>query len=219
MIKKNLILLTQFLTRPGLSLTCIFISILLSGTNCVDSDSAKADTKILFVGNSLTYTNNLPELVAKIGDAKANKIETTMLALPNYALEDHWNDGKLQQMIQKGGYDFVVLQQGPSSQEEGRVMLLDYGQRIQELCKANNAKLAFFMVWPALGNYYTFEGVIRNYTEAATKTESILCPVGKIWKEHFAATQDFSYYGNDQFHPSMEGSKSAAEIIYTTLFN
>lgn len=182
----------KFLKRRGLILVWISLSVLLTSTNCVDPNSEKADIRILFIGNSLTYTNNLPELVTKIGDTKTVKIETTMLALPNYALEDHWNDGKLQKMISTGGYDFVVVQQGPSSQQEGRAMLLEYGQRIRELCKAHDAKLAFFMVWPALANYPTFEGVIRNYTEAATKTGALLCPVGKVWREHFTATQDFS---------------------------
>ena len=45
--------------------------------------------KILFIGNSLTYTNNLPELVEKLGEKSNVKIKTQMLAKPNYALEDH----------------------------------------------------------------------------------------------------------------------------------
>jgi hypothetical protein len=175
--------------------------------------------KILFVGNSLTYTNNLPELVEKLGE-KSNiniNIKTQMLAKPNYALEDHWNEGELQRVIKSGKFDFVVVQQGPSSQAEGRAMLFDSGEKIQALCKQHNSKLAFFMVWPARANYKTFDGVIQNHTEAATKTNAVLCPVGKIWKEHFDATNDFSYYGPDQFHPSMAGSQVAAAVIYKTL--
>jgi hypothetical protein len=173
--------------------------------------------KVLFVGNSLTYTNNLPELVEKLG-AKSNvKLKTTMLAKPNYALEDHWNEGELQRLIKSGNFDFVVVQQGPSSQAEGREMLFDSGEKIQALCQEHDSKLAFFMVWPARVNYKTFDGVIRNHTDAAAKTNALLCSVGKIWKEHIDATNDFSYYGPDQFHPSLAGSQVAAEIIYKTL--
>ncbi|HOY14106.1 MAG TPA: hypothetical protein PLY70_13245 [Saprospiraceae bacterium] len=74
---------------------------------------------ILFVGNSLTYSNSLPDLVAKIGEQQGKKIKTLMLAYPNYALEDHWNEGKLQETIAKGSIDYLVMQQGPSSQEDG----------------------------------------------------------------------------------------------------
>ena len=66
---------------------------------------------ILFVGNSLTYTNDLPKLVVAFGKENGVEINTTILAYPNYALEDHWNDGQVQKLIAKYKYDFVVIQQ------------------------------------------------------------------------------------------------------------
>jgi hypothetical protein len=172
---------------------------------------------ILFVGNSLTYTHNLPVLVEEIAKTYGVKISTEILASPNYALEDHWNDGELQKLIASKKFQYVVVQQGPSSQADGRTMLLDYGQRIKTLCDKNNAQLVFFMVWPSRANSVTFDGVISNYTEAAAKTGSLLCPVGKIWKEHFEKTSDYSYYGPDGFHPSLSGSRIAAEAIFDVL--
>jgi hypothetical protein len=181
------------------------------------SAAGQSVKKILFVGNSLTYTNDLPDLVTKSAEAKGQTIKATMLAYPNYALEDHWNDGQLQKLIAKEKYDFVIVQQGPSSQAEGRAMLLNDGKRIKDLCDKNNSKLVFFMVWPAKANLHMMDGVIKNHTDAAVETKSILCPVGKIWKEHFA-TGDYSYYGEDEFHPSLAGSEAAAKIIVETLF-
>lgn len=173
---------------------------------------------ILFVGNSLTYTNDLPAMVVAQAKAKGVEVTTEMLALPAYALEDHWNDGRMQTLIATKKFDFVVVQQGPSSQADGRVMLLDYGARIKIICDAQNTKLAFFMVWPAQPNLHMFDGVIANYTNAATATNSLLCPVGKVWREHFNTTGDYSYYGPDQFHPSEAGSREAARVIADTLF-
>ena len=172
---------------------------------------------VLFVGNSLTYYNNLPKLVSRIAACDSIEMTFQVLAYPNYALEDHLNEGSVITQIKTGNYDFVVVQQGPSSQAEGRVLLFEYGEKIQALCQKHKTKLAIFMVWPARSNYKTFDGVIRNHTEIAAKTNALLCPVGKVWKEHFDATSDFSYYGPDQFHPSLAGSQVAAEIIYTTL--
>jgi lysophospholipase L1-like esterase len=74
------------------------------------------------------------------------------------------------------------------------------------------------MVWPSLTYYSTFDGVIFSYTEAANMNNDILCPVGEVWKSHFDVTNDFSYYGTDGFHPSLEGSNVAAQIIYESLF-
>lgn len=181
----------------------------------VFSDSAKS---ILFIGNSLTYYNDLPKIVARIGKDSGIEIKTEMVAYPNYALEDHWNDGGIQVLIANKKYDFVLVQQGPSSQADGRAMLMDYGARIKNLCNQHNAKLAFYMVWPALTNFHTFDGVIKNYSDAAAATNSLLCPVGQIWKNYFQSTGDYSYYGPDGFHPSLRGSENAAMIIFKTLF-
>lgn len=177
-----------------------------------------AHARILFVGNSLTYTHNLPALVAAEAKRQRITVETEMLANANYALEDHWNDGQLQQLMARKRFDFVILQQGPSSQAEGRSMLLDYGARIKALGEKHGTKLAFFMVWPAKQNYHTFDGVIKNYTEAAQKNNALLCPVGQVWKDHFDRTRDYSYYGPDLFHPSLSGSKVAAAVICKSLF-
>ena len=174
--------------------------------------------KILFVGNSLTYVNDLPRELVNYAKTRDVSITTRMLAFPNYALEDHWNDGEMERLITSNKYDYVIVQQGPSSQEDGRVSLLEFGQKIKALCESNGAKLVFYMVWPAKVNYHTFDGVIRNYSGAAAATNSILCPVGSVWKEHFDTTEDYSYYGPDFFHPSLAGTKVAAEVIFNSLF-
>lgn len=102
--------------------------------------------RILFVGNSLTYTNDLPALVSAIGTSKGQLVENEVLAKPGHALEGHWQEGCLQTMIESGHFDFVVTQQGPSSQTDGATSLLEFGKRIRELCDAHDTKLAFFMV-------------------------------------------------------------------------
>ena len=173
---------------------------------------------ILFIGNSLTYTNKLPKLVKKRAKLKGININTKMIALPNYAIEDHWNDKKVQKLIASEKYDFVIIQQGPSSQSNGREMLIEYGEKYSRLCKLNKTKLCYFMVWPALNYYYTFNGVIKNYTDAALINNAILLPVGKVWKKHIDATKNNDYYSYDEFHPSLKGSQIAAEVIVESLF-
>lgn len=201
----------------------IFFAFELSACQQQDIDQKQTGNhdpiKILFIGNSLTYTNNLPSLVVKAGKVKDVAIKTEMIAYPNYALEDHWNEGKIQKQIEKGGFDYVVVQQGPSSQSEGREMLLSYGAKVAAICKKADARLVFFMVWPAKVNLHMFDGVITNYRDAAVNTQSVLCPVGETWKKHFDATGDFSYYGEDGFHPSQKGSEVAAKIIADALLD
>lgn len=175
-------------------------------------------TTILFIGNSLTYTNNLPQLLEKTAKRKGMSVKTKLIAHPNYAILDHWNDGVVQKEIASKNYDYVIIQQGPSSQVFGKSILLDYGKRYSELCKENNTKLCYFMVWPSRTYYSTFDKVIKNHTEAAQLNDAILLPVGEVWKTHFDTTKNFDYYSSDGFHPSIKGSQVAAEIIFKYLF-
>lgn len=173
---------------------------------------------ILFIGNSLTYYNDLPKLVKKEAKRKGVKVTTKMVAHPNYAIMDHWNDGEIQKLIRTKKYDYVIVQQGPSSQKEGKELLIDYGKKLSYLCKNNQAELCFFMVWPSQQYYHTFSKVIANHKEAAKITNAILLPVGEVWKAHFDTTNNLDYYSADRFHPSLKGSKKAAEVIVDHLF-
>ncbi len=180
---------------------------------------SNTDFKILFIGNSLTYTNNLPELVRHKAKLRGIFIRTKMIAFPNYAIGDHWNDGKVQKQIASKKYDFVIIQQGPSSQPDGKKMLIEYGEKYSALCRNNNVKLSYFMVWSSKTYFNTFKGVINNYREAAKINDAILCPVGEVWKEYFERTNNYDYYGSDGFHPSPKGSQVAADVIVEYLFS
>ncbi len=74
----------------------------------------------------------LRELSAAAGDAR----ETSAVALPDYSLEDHWQHGDASRAIGRGGWTFVVLQQGPSALPESRVLLVDYSRRFDAQVRA-----------------------------------------------------------------------------------
>ncbi len=184
----------------------------------LESQAKKTEFNILFIGNSLTYTNNLPLLVKKQAKKHGIVITTKMIAKPNYAISDHWHEGDVQKLIASKTFDFVVIQQGPSSQQDGKQLLVEYGKKYNILCKNSNAKLVYFMVWPPINHPERFEGVINNHQYAAKINNAILCPVGEVWKKHFKTTSNYDYYGPDGFHPSKKGSETAAKIIVEYLF-
>ncbi len=188
-------------------------------TNATEPVPKKSVLKILFVGNSLTYTNDLPQLVQEMGKHDSISIEYTALVFPNYSLEDHWKEGKVQREIETGKYDFVIAQQGPSALPESQVLLLEYAGRLAEVCRKNKASMAIYMVWPSSSRYFDLDNVIYSYTQAAKQTQSLLCPAGLAWKYAWESTPSLPLYGNDSFHPSMTGSLLAAFTVYGTLTN
>jgi hypothetical protein len=172
---------------------------------------------VLFVGNSLTYFNNLPEIVKRVAACDSVEFNYKMIALPNYAIIDHWNEGEIIREVNSKQYNFVVVQQGPSSQQEGREYLLNYGLKLDSLCDKNKAKLASYMVWPAKARSFDFPGVYTSYKLLADSTKGIFCPAGAAWLKLWETNPDFKLYGSDQFHPSYNGSLLAALVIYGSL--
>ena len=89
---------------------------------------AEADVRVLFVGNSLTYTNDLPAMVWTIAEAAGHTFAFATVTRPNYSLEDHWN-ASAGDAVRAAEADFVVLQQGPSSLPENQDYLRSWTER------------------------------------------------------------------------------------------
>jgi hypothetical protein len=172
------------------------------------------ELKVLFIGNSLTYSNELPAVVTQLGVKEGVKINYQSFCFPDYSLEDHWKEGKVKEEIEKGIYDFVIAQQGPSAMPESRVLLTEYATKFSELCKKNKSRLVMYMVWPSKGRVFDLDKVIQSYSLAAKESGSLLAPAGLAWKNLWQVDSLFSLYSPDGFHPSAEGSLLAALCIY-----
>jgi hypothetical protein len=170
---------------------------------------------VLFIGNSLTYANDLPTLVARLGEADGKVIRTETIAFPNFSLEDHLNDGRARAALKKRHWDFVVLQQGPSALEESRAALIRDTRRIAKIA---NAKVALLMVWPAKNNAHHFDRVEESYRLAAESVGGVFIPAGRAWRDAMRASPQLHLYGPDGFHPSPMGTEIAATAVYRALF-
>lgn len=190
-----------------------FISLILFAAS-----PAGAQINILFVGNSLTYTNQLPSLVKKIGKKDGVKINTEVIAFPNYALEDHWNESNVSSALAKTKFDFVIFQQGPSALPSSRANLVEYALKFSQLCNTNNTKMCMYTVWPSGDRSFDFTNVVNSYKIAADTTNSLLLPAGLAWQKVFDDKKDFPLYSMDGFHPTIHGSFLAAMVIYAALF-
>lgn len=200
--------------KPGQMLLFAFLFVFINDANSQD----KKSIRILFVGNSLTYVNDLPALLKEIAIKDSNVINYHSILLPNYSLEDHWNDGNAQKEIEKGVYDFAVLQQGPSALPQSQLELLLSAKKFAAVCAANNCKMVLYMVWPSKERLFDLDNVVQSYKNAAKETGAILCPAGFAWKYAWQSNEKIALYGEDNFHPSVKGSILAALVIYAELF-
>jgi len=173
--------------------------------------------RVLFIGNSLTYWNAMPDMVRwmlETAGVPVGRVES--VAYPDVGLEDHWLSGPARTRIADGDFDVVVLQQGPSA-TEGRPSLLDFSQRFAKEIRAAGGQPALYMVWPSVARSFDFDGVSDSYQTAAAQASALLFPAGEAWRAAWRRDSTLALYGPDAFHPSPLGSYLAALVIFEQL--
>ena len=172
---------------------------------------------VLFVGNSLTYANDLPGLVDGLSSAIGSRLQTASVAYPNYSLGDHLQQGDAVRSIATRGWKLVVLQQGPSSLDASRVLLRRYTATFDQHIRAAGARTALYSVWPDSRSGVSFSDVAESYALAASDVGGIYFPVTDAWVFAFARDASLPLYSSDGFHPSEQGSYLAALVIVSVV--
>ena len=175
--------------------------------------------KVLFIGNSLTEFNNLPQMVQIVGEAAGYEIAVRSVTKGSYSLEEHWSEGAAVEAIRAADWDVVVLQQGPSSLALNKLLLRDWSEEFNTVIREQGARPALYMVWPEATRPATFDAVSAAYSNAAEAVEGMLFPVGEAWRAAWNRDPNLDLYWNDGFHPSELGSALGALVIFQQLFD
>lgn len=182
--------------------------------------SASADgrqLRVLFLGNSLTAANDLPSMVAAFAATQGVTVETAAFAPGGYSLEDHWNAGTGRDLLDQGGWDAVVMQQGPSSLPASGLELTRWTKRWAAEARRHHVRPALLTVWPDGSFSDFFLPVIAHYRTAAKAAGAALFPAGVAWQEALRRAPRLPLFGPDRFHPAPLGTYLAAAVVYTGL--
>jgi hypothetical protein len=173
---------------------------------------------ILFVGNSYTYENDVPGIVVALAKATGSPVSAATIAAPNHALIDHWNGGSSARAeIAKGGWQYVVLQQGPSSVEANRDTLRLAVKLFDAEVRRIGGRTALFSAWPMQDRRTDFPRAIESYRLAANDVNGVLLPVAEAWLAAWDEDPSVALYASDGLHASVAGSYLAALVIYAAL--
>jgi hypothetical protein len=186
----------------------LWLTLALASASCGSAASdpgPDGDLRVLFIGNSLTEANDLPRMVVSIATAAGTRgVTVEAVDFGGASLEDHRNRGEALAAIDRGGWDVVVLQQGPSALPEIR---------------AAGARPALYMVWPPLDRAGDWDAVTESYTAAARAVDGLLCPAGEALREALRRKPTLDLLQTDRFHPTATGTYLAALVIYAGLTN
>ena len=182
----------------------------------------KDTLKVLFVGNSYTYFENLPQIVSIISDSTKIKLITKKSTIGGAKLREHWlgeRGLKTQEMIKNGNFDIVVLQGYSMGTIDEPDSVLKYSGLLCDLIKENNAKPYFYLTWAREKVPQYQETINKVYLEVATKNDATIVPVGKAWALAKQLRPNIELYNPDGSHPSKLGTFLTSCVFVATIAN
>ena len=194
--------------------------------------------RVLWVGNSFTYYNDLPATVREIAASQGVKLSCARILKGGERFSGHLKNRALLDTLARGGWDYVILQEQSSSpaMPTGEVAreVYPFARTLDSLVHAGSprAQVIFYMTWghrngcrrpvagyPPINSYELMQArLVTSYLEMTYDNDAWCAPVGLAWRQVRAQHPDWDLYQPDNYHPSPTGSYLAANVIFTTIF-
>ena len=197
----------------------------------VDGNEPFGELRVLFIGNSYTFANELPDIFVKIANESGYRAEVTMLAKGGWTLSKHAQSNRTIKTIRDQTWDYVILQEQsviPAKIEEREQSMLPAIRTLDAEIRNNGAKTILFMTWgrreglpqEGFADFYEMQAAIaEGYREISNELNVALAPVGDAWKIGVDEGTQLELWAEDGSHPSIEGSYLSAWLIYAIIFD
>lgn len=173
--------------------------------------------RILFIGNSHTYYNDMPVRVQhRFVEEDQLDCEVTMIAHGGWYLAQHVEEPDVRFNIRYGNYDYVVLQEHshPFGPEE---KFFEVARTLTKWIKEAGSTPVFYMTWAKKDEPGEQQRITKAYRKIAEETEALLAPVGEEWWGYMESWPSLEMYKEDGAHASSAGSEFAAKHIWNTI--
>ncbi len=191
--------------------------------------------RILFVGNSHIFYNDLSGTFVRIADAFGYRSDVYELSKGYYSLRQYANPedtlGALfDSAVTNKKWDFVVLQENISvalsdSPDED---MFPYARILDEKVKSAGGQTAFLMTWaPKDGKKEGFKKqscqelqsvVAENYMTISDELDDLVIPAGIGFMRCADSYPEIELWDEDGYHPSPAGTYLTACIVYATVY-
>ena len=201
---------------------------------------AQNTLSVLFIGNSYTSYNNLPQLVQSLSTSAGKTLNIDSSIPGGYLMSSHLNDATTFAKISQGNWDYVILQ------EQSQIPTIEFYRDndmypamtdLKALIEQYNpcAKIITYMTWgrryggqqcdpsgtycsPVFANFNQMQNSLTSaYLEISEQLNVQCAPVGVVW-QNILNNSTHVLHSGDNSHPNMDGSYVAACTIFSSIW-
>jgi hypothetical protein len=175
----------------------------------VPGAAASRQIRVLFIGNSLTYVNDLPgELQAMVAAAypEGPSLIWKSVTPPGCTLRKHWDDGKAAATIAEARWDYVVLQEQSQIPFSDREQMFHYARLFDHEIKRVGAKTVLYMTFPLKKKFVRGDALPHIYATLGQELGAIVVPVDVAWHKAAKLDPQLALYKADGVHPAAAGT-------------
>ncbi|MBQ9951458.1 MAG: hypothetical protein IJO98_04875 [Clostridia bacterium] len=170
--------------------------------------------KVLFLGNSHTFFNDMPELFARfVEKTTGEKPDVTMLAYSGRDLDWHRREYfSLRFNLMHGGYDYCIIQQAAHPYPPIEATL-ETGADIIDLCHRCGVKPVVYMTWAEKRFPENQQKMIDTCEKLAGENDALLAPIGRVWQSVQTERPEIELYHTDGEHAGPYGDFLIAAVF------
>ena len=201
--------------------------------------AAQDTTRVLFLGNSLTFGNDIPGILQALADAESQPLFHDQSTPGGEILEDHaWVNTTSINKVAAGDWDYVVLQ------EQSQIPLIPYFRinsmypavrHIDSMNRANCSRSMMYQVYARknggqqcdpngvycsapLPDYWESQDTMSAvYQAIADELEIPVAPVGEAFRRARQLDSTLTLWTGDNLHPAYAGSYLAGCVFYASM--
>ena len=195
----------------------------------VDQFDERPVRRILFVGNSRMYANDLPHTVREMADSAGSAVRYDMVvhALPARTLDQHWREGQVHRLLGQAGLEQVIFQAASSEHMDERMVanFQSYGTAFANEAGRRRLPASIIVGWTygpgeldkweiSAADYHL--RIQNDHQQLALASGLDLINVGSVWRKMELQPAPFPLT-TDGNHPSVQGTYVAALMVYAHL--
>ena len=192
--------------------------------------------RVLFVGNSYTFVNNVPEQLKMMAKSHGHDLVYEQHTPGGRSFEKHWEEKKAVEKMKAGTFDIVIFQNQSFEPVGNPANMMKYGELLAAEADQIGARKIYYLTmayeeplgWmkkdsdEARHSLKLFPEMnarlATSYAKLAHKTGGEVAPVGVAWKMAYESIPDIKLHAPDHSHANETGAYLTALVFYATIY-